>query len=401
MLMHAGSSRRPSLARVLWLLALVGPLLACGAVRSGLAAERPRSARCSELIPDLFDRVSPAIVSIAATSINPYQLSERVEHITGSGIIIDPSGLVLTNSHVAFDRQSITVTLDDGTSLPATLVGADPIFDLAVLRLSKPPAGRVPAARLGDSDRVRVGEEVLAIGNPLGLDQTLTRGIVSGINRILPETPMSRHEPLIQTDTPINPGSSGGALLNRCGEVIGITTAILSDARSIGFAIPINLVKAAVPSLIARGHVVRPWIGFHGQLVPETLRALLQIPLVEGLLVEVIEPGSPAERAGLRGGDLELVVAGREFLVGGDIVRSVNGRQIDSPETLFEAMRGLAVGQTVTLRVFRDGKDRVVEYALPERPLLPGDIPERATVAPFDGADTRPVAPRGTPPDTW
>lgn len=401
MVLLAGSSSRRSLARALWLLVLVGPLVSCGAARAGLAAERPRAGRCSEPLPDVFDRVSPAVVSIAATSINPFQLVGRVERVAGSGVIIDPSGLVLTNSHVAFGRQSIVVTLDGGTSLPARLVGADPIFDLALLRPATPPAGPLPAARLGDSDRVRVGEEVLAIGNPLGLDQTLTRGVVSGINRILPETPMSLQEPLIQTDTPINPGSSGGALLNRCGEVIGITTAILPDAQNIGFAIPINLARAVVPSLIAAGHVVRPWIGFHGQLVPGALRALLRIPLVEGLLVEVVEPGSPAEQAGLRGGGLELVVAGREFLVGGDVVRSVNGTPIDSPEALIDAMRGLRVGQTVTLQVFREGKDRVVEYVLPERPLLPGDLPGRATGFPSTGSDARPGGPRGAAPGAW
>jgi S1-C subfamily serine protease len=141
---------------------------------------------CTESLPDIFDRVSPAVVSISATSINPYRLSERVSHVTGSGILIDPSGLILTNSHVAFGRQSITVTLDDGTRVFATLVGADPIFDLAVIRIPRPSRGALPTVSLGDSDRTRVGEEVLAIGNPLGLDQTLTRGIVSGMNRIPP-----------------------------------------------------------------------------------------------------------------------------------------------------------------------------------------------------------------------
>lgn len=356
---------------------------ACGPLRDGAAAEAAKPVRCAEPIPDVFDRVSPAVVFVSATSINPYRLANRVSHVVGSGLIVDATGLVLTNSHVAFDRQSIRVTLDDGTTLPATLVGADPIFDLAVLRIPAPSDSRLATATLGDSDALRVGEEVLAIGNPLGLDQTLTRGIVSAINRVLPDTPFSVLEPLIQTDTPINPGNSGGPLLNRCGEVVGINTATVAEAQNIGFAIPINLAKAVLPSLLDRGRVVRPWLGFHGQLVGDELRDLLRIPLVDGLLIEVIEPGSPAQKAGLRGGRLEVVVAGREFLVGGDVVTSINGTRLDSGDALLKVMRGLTVGETVTLTVFREGDYREVEYALPERPLLPGDVQHQGTLAPL------------------
>ena len=220
-----------------------------------------------------------------------------------------------------------------------------------------------------------MGEEVLAIGNPLGLDQTLTRGIVSAINRILPDTPFSLREPMIQTDAPINPGSSGGPLLNRCGEVIGITTAIMPDAQDISFAIPINLVKGLLPSLLKHGRVIRPWIGFHGQLVEPPLRELLRIPLTEGFLVEGVESGSPAEQAGLHGGQLEIVIAERSFLVGGDIVTHINGAPVDTAERLAQAMRSLQVGNTLSLRLFRDGKERAIEYTLPERPLLPNDMP--------------------------
>ena len=194
MSMSPSTSRRRRRSRAWW--SALSLLLASGCAGGAMArAEGQRS--CVESLPDIFDRVSPAVVSISATSINPYRLSERVSHVTGSGILIDPSGLILTNSHVAYGRQSISVTLDDGTRVFATLVGADPIFDLAVLRIPRPARGVLPTVALGDSDRTRVGEEVLAIGNPLGLDQTLTRGIVSGMNRILPETPFSLLEPLI------------------------------------------------------------------------------------------------------------------------------------------------------------------------------------------------------------
>jgi len=331
---------------------LIGALACCAAVPGGQAAEPPKAATCSESISDVYDRVSPAVVFITATSINPYPLSDRVQRIVGSGFLIDPFGLILTNSHVAFGRQSVTVTLDDGTTLPTQLVGADPIFDLALLRIPPPSAGTLP---------------------------------------------ISLMEPLIQTDAPINPGNSGGPLLNRCGEVIGITTAIMPEAQGIGFAIPINLAKAVFPSLLNHGRVIRPWLGFHGQLVGEPLRNLLRIPLVDGLLVEVLEPRSPAEQAGLRGGQLEIVVAGRSVLVGGDIITSVNGVALDSPDRLSQAMRPLRVGTTIRLTVFRDGNYRDVEYTLPERPVLPGDIRgQRSLLSPIRGS-VRPAPPAGSP----
>src|SRR5262249_34992169 len=327
-------SPRPRPLEVAAAVLLAGVLVQAPAYVRSPAHGETRTAACDEPLPDLFARVSPAVVSISATSINPYRLSERVTHVVGSGVLFDAGGLILTNSHLAYGRQSITVTLDDGTRLAARLVGADPIFDLAVLRVTPPSADPLPTVPLGDSDRVRVGDEVVAIGNPIGFDQTLTRGIVSGMNRILPETPFSLQEPLIQTDAPINPGNSGGPLVNRCGDVVGINTAMIADAQNIGFAVPANLAKATAAALLAHGRVIRPWIGFHGQLVTSELKDLLKMPLVDGLLVEVIEPGSPAETAGLKGGRLELDVDGRDFLLGGDIITSINQRTMDSSTAL-------------------------------------------------------------------
>jgi S1-C subfamily serine protease len=345
-------------------------LIALSFAPSAIAAD----GECDQSAAAIYQTASPAVIFISATSINPYRVADRVEHVVGSGFIINGEGLALTNSHVVFGRQSLTVRLNDGTTLPARLLGADPILDIAVLQIPKPEDGKLPVLALGDSDSVRVGEDVLALGNPLGLEQSLTRGIVSAVNRVLPATFFSLQEPLIQVDTPINHGNSGGPLLNRCGEVIGITTAIISDAQNIGLVIPINLAKAALPGLLKDGHLARPWLGFHGQFIDNNLRRLLRLPLRTGFLVEAVEPGSPAEQAQLQGGDMEMTIAGDDFLLGGDIITVMNGKRLDSPESVINALQELKVGGELSMTIFREGKTQEVKYKLPERPLLPGDI---------------------------
>ena len=354
-------------------LAATVTFLAMAALGGCAHAARPG---CSTDIPTLFDRVSPAVVMISAQSINPYRVQGRVSHIIGSGFIYDSKGLIITNSHVAFGRQALYVTLDDGSVVAAHLLGADPIYDIAVLQIPKPEKGKFTTVPLGDSEHLRVGENVIAIGNPLGLDQTVTRGIVSGVNRILPGTPLSLSEPLIQTDTPINPGNSGGPLLNMCGEVIGMNTAIVPDAQNIGFAIPVNLIKTVLPALIRDGRMIRPWLGFHGSMVGAELRKVLKLPLTDGLLVEVVEPGSPAEIAGMRGGEIEFTLGTISLLLGGDIITSVNGVPTTDADKIAPIMRGVKVGDKLKMSVFRDGETREIVYTLPERPLLPGDLPE-------------------------
>ena len=358
-------------------------LVACVAVASAENPARSDGQPCADSVPEIYERVSPAVVSITSMAVNPYQPTDRVSRTVGSGIILDASGLILTNSHVVFGRQAITVTLDDGTTVPGKVVGSDPVFDVAVLRIPSPAIGRLPVAVPGSSARLRVGDEVLAIGNPLGLDQTLTRGVVSAMNRILPETPFSFMEPLIQTDASINPGNSGGPLLNRCGEVIGLTTAILPEAQNIGFAIPIDLVKAVLPSLLEKGRMIRPWLGVQGHLVAPSLKEVLRLPLTDGLLVEVVEPGSPAEHAGIHGGHLDVVIGGDALLLGGDIITQVNGETVDTPERLTTAMRRLKVGDTVRLTLFREGQTRDVEFVLPERPVLPQDLVAQRSLTPL------------------
>jgi serine protease Do len=359
---------------------LLGCCLTALTVNAAAQEARPAPAptrSCGEALPALFKKISPAVVSIGAMAINPYDLDHRVDRVSGSGVIIVPTGFILTNSHVVFDRQVITVTLDDGTTLPAQLVGADPIFDIAVIKIPQPTQGELPAVRLGDSDEVAVGEEVYAIGNPLGLDQTLTRGVVSAVNRLLPGVSWSLTEPLIQTDAAINPGSSGGPLIDGCGDVVGITTALLPDAQSIGFAVPANLIKDVVPQLLEKGRVVRPWLGVQGQFVVPGLKELLRVPLTDGFLVEAVDPGSPAERQGVRGGEFEITIGDQPVLLGGDIVTEVNGTKVDTADKLSAALDGLTVGSTVHLTLFRNKEVRKLDIVLVERPLLPWDIPSR------------------------
>jgi len=385
----------------LTMLTLVGKITAAGDMPRPRAAllveprhdcqrqEPGRYDEYAEAVTAIYERVAPAVVLIHAISINPYRITERVEHSVGSGFIIDPAGLVVTNSHVAFGRQSLFVKLNDGADLPAQLVGADPIFDIAVLRIPKLEQNALAAVKLGDSNCVRVGEDVLALGSPLGLDQSLTRGIVSAINRVLPPISFTLREPLIQIDAPLNPGNSGGPLLNRRGEVVGVTTAMVPNAQNIGLAIPINLVKEALPSLVLQGRLIRPWLGFHGQFIDHNLQRMLRIPLEVGFLVEVVERGSPAEQVDLRGGNLELTIAGYEFLLGGDIITKLNGTPLTTPENIIAALAELRVGSTVNLTIFRGGKYVDVRYTLPERPLLPGDISDRTAVAPLTGKSIR------------
>jgi putative serine protease PepD len=337
-------------------------------------ASTPEAA-CQESLPALYRRVSPAVVLIRATSIDPYDPEHRVRRVEGSGVIIDSSGLILTNSHVVYGRALMAVTLDDGTMVPAQLVGADPLFDVALIRIPEPDTGTLPVASLGDSDHVLVGDEVYAIGNPMGLDQTLTRGIVSAVNRVLPGAAWSLSEPLIQTDAAINPGNSGGSLVDRCGDIIGITTAVMPDGQSLGFAVPVNLIREVIPGLIADGRLIRPWLGIQGQFVPSHLKELLRIPLTEGFLVESVDPGSPAQKAGVQDGEFELTVAGEPILLGGDIVTALNGITLDDSDALPSAMASLKIGTTAEVTVFRDGAETRIDIPIVERPILPGDLP--------------------------
>jgi len=328
---------------------------------------------CTESVPEIFRKVSPSVVSISAISFDPFKAKDRLATSVGSGFIIGKEGVILTNSHLVFGHQTIDVILDSGFTTRADLVGVDPFLDLAVLRISV-PVKNLPVAILGDSDKVQTGEDVLAIGNPFGLEQTLTKGIISGVNRTLSASPMSPELPLIQTDAAVNPGNSGGPLVNGCGEVIGINTAMLGQGESINFAVPINMAKRVLPELLAKGRVIRPWLGVGGKFIQKELGQIINLPLVDGFMVETVEPESPAEQAGLNEGDLPITLAGTEYLFGGDIIVAINGHVFTARDELSKLVSSLRVGDKVRLTLYYGGETREVEMRLTERPLLLGDF---------------------------
>ncbi len=334
-------------------------------------------AECEESIPDLFKRLSPSIVHVSAMRFDPFKLTGRFDYPIGTGFIISADGLIVTSSHLVLGASAIMVTYGADYTSEAVLTGADPITDIALLRLPHPPEG-LSVATLGDSDRLEVGEEVITIGNPLGFEKTLAHGIVSGTNRILPVSPMSLMLPLIQTDAAINPGNSGGPLINRCGEVVGITTSLLVNVEKISFAVPINIAGKILPELIESGRVMRPWLGIRGRVIfEEEFKEIFNINVVDGFLVETIDPGSPAEEAGLRGGELPVMIAGEDFLLGGDIIFSVNGHSVDEDEGFERLLSSLAlkIGDKVRLGLYRHGTRSEIELTAVERPLLSQDLP--------------------------
>ena len=324
---------------------------------------------CTDPLTTVYEKVSPAVVSIQAMKINKAKPQRRFETIVGSGVVIERDGHVLTNAHVVDGAASLSVTLDTRERVPARILGLDPVLDLALLRLESPAS--LTAAKLGDSATLKVGDEVVAIGNPIGLDQTMTRGIVSGLNRLLPGI---SDQPMIQTDAPINPGNSGGPLVDRCGNVVGINTFISEDAQSIGFAVPVNAAKSVLRDLREVGRVIRPWLGIQGREVDGRLGAVVRVPITAGYLVEIVYDGSPADRAGVRGGNLSVVIQGEEYLLGGDIVTSIQGVQIRTHQEYLGKVKTLRPGQRVRMTIVRDGQSRELTLTVAERPRLPSDL---------------------------
>jgi serine protease Do len=296
---------------------------------------------------------------------------DRPQQGSGSGFVIDRQGFILTNYHVIEDADRITVTLADGRTLRAEVVGTDPAIDVALIKVSG--TGPLEAAPLGNSDELRVGEWVCAIGNPLGYVHSVTVGVVSFIGRKLFDASLDDY---IQTDAAINFGNSGGPLINARGQVVGINSALSSRASNIGFAVPINQAVAILPQLKASGRVSRGFIGVVLTDVTPDLQRSLGLSVARGALVEDVSEGSPAERAGIKPYDVILTVDGRDVVSNDELTRDISGRQ---PETM------------TRLEILRDGRRQVAQIRLTERPRdlggAPTGPPSRRTPPPaIDGA---------------
>jgi S1-C subfamily serine protease len=351
--------------RTLYRLALPFALLATTVFSGDSHASVP----VEEATVKVYKKVALSTVFIASAYLTREHLPPGEVTGIGSGILLDQEGLILTNSHVVYGATKITVMLHDNQRLTADLVALDPVTDLALLRVPL-PKGRYTIAQLGDSDRIEIGERVLAIGHPFGLGYALTTGVISGFGRT-PEAGEVFHDRIIQTSAAINPGNIGGPLVDLEGKVIGINTALLIGAQNIGFAIPINTVKEVLPELIKYGRVIRPWVGFMGKLLTEEVINLFALPLRHGVLVQGVERGSPADRAGLRSGKLKVSIEEEPWILGGDIIQEVNGMDIKTPRKFATVMNGLKVGQTIDLSIVRDGTARKLRVTLEERPRPP------------------------------
>ena len=324
---------------------------------------------------EVYKALSPGVAFITSTS---YQqdLFGGVEEGkgSGSGSVIDNQGHILTNYHVIEDAQKLTVSLGGDKVYAAKVVGSDPDTDLAVIQIEPPKEG-LTVVPLGDSNQLSVGQKVLAIGNPFGLDRTLTTGVISGLQRPIRARNNRSIEGAIQTDASINPGNSGGPLLDKYGKMIGINSQILSPAGGsvgVGFAIPVSIAKRVIPQLIQFGEVRRPKLGIDGVSVEKLQEQGLSLPLDKGLLVRSVLAGSSTQMAGIRG--LSQDASGDVVL--GDIVTSIDGEKMNDLDDLYRYLDKKQIGDTVQIELYRNGKTLTIPVKLNP---LPQNGQNRAT----------------------
>ena len=307
-------------------------------------------------VADLYEQVRDSIVRINTSS------SGSNSGGLGSGIVIDRQGHILTNNHVVGDFDKIDVQLAEGTAAAATVVGRDPGNDLAVIKADL-PADKLKPAALGDSDSIRVGETVIAVGNPFDLEGTVTQGIISGIGRSLNEGGGRPLRQLIQADAAINPGNSGGALFNGKGEVIGITTAIENPSGDrvfvgIGYAVPVNTARRFLPQMLNGEQIQHPRLGIQLQDLTPAMAGTLNLSVQQGVLVRSVETGSAAARAGLRGG------VGTTPNNVGDVIVQIDDKQIKTFDDLANYIDSKKVGDTVSVKIVRGGQEQTVQVTL-------------------------------------
>ena len=344
------------------------PLSSANSVSSPSSVTDPSLASDEQNNIEVYKTIAPGVVYIqSTTTVRDFfgLFSEPVEG-AGSGSIIDDQGDILTNYHVIANAEKLTVSFGGGKNYPAKVVGRDPDTDLAVIKLLESPKEPMTVVPLGDSDKLIVGQKVLAIGNPFGLDRTLTTGVISGLQRPIRAQNGRQIEGAIQTDASINPGNSGGPLLDSHGRMIGINSQIESPSGAsagVGFAIPVNIAKRIVPQLVRNGYVQRPKLGIEPRNV-EALSGQVRLPVSYGVLIMAVQPGGAAANAGLRGlvqtenGDVEL----------GDIIIAIDGEKVSNNDDLLKILDKHQVGETVSVQVMRNGRAMTVSVKLMEAP---------------------------------
>ncbi len=322
------------------------------------------------ILVDLYRRVNPSVVNIIT-----YVIDQGFSSLSGqgSGFLYDTDGHIITNSHVIHGADSIEVIFSDGFSVGAQVVGEDLHSDLAVLKVEQLPANLTPLP-LANMDQIAVGQTAVALGNPFGLGGTLTRGIISAMGRSIPAlTPFSIPQ-AIQTDAPINPGNSGGPLMNLAGEVIGVNAQIETDGESrsnsgVGFAIPVSIISRVIPKLISDGSYEWGWLGVMGGNLNSTLREAMELSVEKGAYVSQVVTDGPADRAGLRGSNREVIVENRRLEIGGDVIVGIDGIEVSSFEDILIYLTlNTNPGQNIVLTIIRDGEAQDITLTLQPRP---------------------------------
>ena len=340
---------------------------------------------------ELFARAKDSVVQVTVRG-TPLPFVNNLTLAIGSGFVFDRQGHIVTNNHVIYGGSNVTVTFSNGTIYTAEVVGADIFSDIAVLKVVTKEEetaqgvskGFIPLP-LGNSSMLAIGDEVAAIGNPLGLTGSMTTGVVSGLGRLIPiqttnitTTPEARAfsiPNIIQTDAAINPGNSGGPLLNMNGEVVGLNTAVLSSGQffsGIGFSIPSDTLRIIVPALIANGTYLHPWVGVAGTDITPEIALALGLEEARGFLVTDITPGSPADKSGIRGGDMPItnITGFEELRLGGDIIMNVDDQRVNKTDDLLSYIEtNKQVGDTVTMTILRDGNLIEIDLVLGSRPI--------------------------------
>ena len=322
---------------------------------------------------EIYRAYSPGVVNITNHGYQEGFWGAFPSEGTGSGSIVDERGYILTNYHVIQGATQLEVQVEND-KFAATVVGTDRDDDLAVIKVEVPRGHRVTVVKLGTSQGLEVGQKVLAIGNPFGLQRTLTTGIISGLERPLRDSAARRTiNGAIQTDAAINPGNSGGPLLNAKGEMIGINTAIFQagggGSIGIGFAVPVDIAKRIIPEIISKGYVSRPWLGVSSIPLDRRVVRAFDLPVEEGIIVADVQRSSGAAAAGLRPAVMRESIYGIALQQLGDVILSVGGRKVATLEDLQNALQDKKPGETVELEVLRQGKRVTVPVRLSERPL--------------------------------